>query len=333
MYTGCNVNFSDIIGQSEVVNSLKAVLKDDSTRHAYIFSGPEGIGKRTVARIFAASLLCSARNSEDRCEQCQPCHLFNSGNNPDFFVMEAEGASISVDEVRRMQQDISVRPLYSGKKVYLIIDADKMTVQAQNCLLKTLEEPPGYAVIILTASNSNSLLETIRSRSIIYNFRKNTDDEIRACILKSSAIQSGSIDFIVSYADGVPGKALKLIESEDFRANRDKAIEVIMKLKDSKLIEVFNIYDFFEENKDNIDTILDIMLLFYRDLLIAKKSGNENILINSDKKDIILKNVDRFAISKLIENIASIENTRRNIKQNANYQLVIEVMLMKLQEE
>ncbi len=333
MHTGCTVNFNDIIGQSEVVNSLKAVLRDDSARHAYIFSGPEGIGKRTLARIFASSLLCNSRNCETRCGDCQPCHLFDSGSNPDFYVMEADGATISVDEVRRMQQDISIRPLYSEKKVYLIIEADKMTVQAQNCLLKTLEEPPRYAVIILTASNSNSMLETIRSRSIIYSFRKNTDDEIKACILKSGAVDSGSIDYVVSYADGVPGKALKLIESEDFRVNRDRAIEVILRLKDSKLIEIFNIYDFFEENKDNIDTILDIMLLFYRDLLIAKKSGNENILINSDKKDIILKNVDGFEISRLIENIAAIENTRRNIKQNANYQLVIEVMLMKLQEE
>nr|WP_010681088.1 DNA polymerase III subunit delta' C-terminal domain-containing protein [Acetivibrio cellulolyticus] len=327
------MNFSDIIGQNEVVSSLKAVLRDDSARHAYIFSGPEGIGKRMVARIFASTLLCSGRNSVERCENCQPCHLFSSGNNPDFYVVEAEGASISVDDIRRMQQDICIRPMYSGKKVYLIAEADKMTVQAQNCILKTLEEPPGYAVIILTTSNSNSLLETIRSRSIIYNFRKNTDEEVKSCILKKELKELEGIDFIVSYADGVPGKALTLIESEDFRLNRDKAIEVILKLKNSELICIFDIYDFFEENKDNVDSILDIMLLFYRDLLIAKKSGNENILINSDKKDIILKNVDGFKIGKLIGNIAAIEEARRNIKQNANYQLVIEVMLMKLQEE
>lgn len=326
------MNFDDIIGQNEVVNSLKAVLEDDSTRHAYIFSGPNGIGKRMVARIFAAALLCSTRNSFVRCESCQPCLLFNSGTNPDFYVVEAEGSSISVDDIRKMQQDISIRPMYSGKKVYLIAEAEKMTVQAQNCLLKTLEEPPAYAVIILTASNSNSLLETIRSRSIIYNFRKNTDDEVKACILKEVEDLKG-LEFIVSYADGVPGKALTLLQSEDFRLIREKAVEVILRLRDSKLLEVFDIYDFFEENKDNIDPIFDIMLLFYRDLLIAKKSGNENILINSDKKDIILKNVDGFKASKLIENIAAVEEARRNIKQNANYQLVIEVMLMKLQEE
>lgn len=326
------MNFDDIIGQNEVVNSLKAVLEEDSTRHAYIFSGPYGIGKRMVAKIFSATLLCCARNSFTRCESCQPCLLFNSGTNPDFYVVEPEGSSISVDDIRKMQQDISIRPMYSGRKVYLIAEAEKMTVQAQNCLLKTLEEPPAYAVIILTTSNSNSLLETIRSRSIIYNFRKNTDDEVKACILKEVEDSTG-LDFIVSYADGVPGKALVLLQSEDFRLNREKAVEVILRLRDSKLLEVFDIYDFFEENKDNIDSILDIMLLFYRDLLIAKKSGNENILINSDKKDIILKNVDRFKTGKLIENIAAVEEARKNIKQNANYQLVIEVMLMKLQEE
>lgn len=330
---GCNVNFNDIIGQNEVVNSLKAILKEHSTRHAYIFSGPEGIGKRLVAKAFAAALLCSERNSFEACENCQSCRLFQSGTNPDFYVLEAEGTSISVDDIRRMQQDISIRPMYSAKKVYLIAEADKMTVQAQNCLLKTLEEPPEYAVIILTAVNVNSLLETIRSRCILYNFRKNTDEEVRRCIQKVKGHELTGIDFIVSYADGVPGKAIKLIESEDFLSNRDKAIEIMLKLRNSNLIEVFDAYGFFEENKDNIDSILDIMLMFYRDLLIAKETGKENILINSDKKDIILKNVDKFEINKLIKNINAIEEARKNIKQNANYQLVIEVMLMKLQEE
>jgi DNA polymerase-3 subunit delta' len=330
---GCNVNFSDIIGQNEIVNALKAVLKDDSSRHAYIFAGPEGNGKRMVAKIFAAALLCTARNSFVRCESCQSCRLFESGTNPDFYVLEAEGASIGVDEVRKMQQDISIRPLYGAKKVYLIVEADKMTVQAQNCLLKTLEEPPGYAVIILTTVNTNSLLETIRSRSILYNFRKNTDEEIKNCLQKIKGYELPGIDFIVSYANGVPGKAIELVESEDFRINRDKALEVILRLRNSKLIEIFDAYGFFEENKDNIDSILDIILIFYRDLLITKKTGNENILINSDKKDIIVRNVDGFEIDKLIKNIAAIEEARRNIKQNANYQLVIEVMLMKLQEE
>ncbi len=330
---GCNVNFSDIIGQNEIVNALKAVLKDDSSRHAYIFAGPEGIGKRMVAKIFAAALLCAERNSFIRCENCQSCRLFESSTNPDFYVVEAEGTSISVDDIRKMQKDISIRPLYAAKKVYLIAEADKMTVQAQNCLLKTLEEPPRYAVIILTAANSNSLLETIRSRSILYNFRKNTNEEVKTCIQKIKGDELSGVDFVVSYADGVPGKAIELVESEDFRINRDKALEVILRLRNSKLIEIFDIYGFFEENKDNIDSILDIMLIFYRDLLITKKTGNENILINSDKKDIILDNVDGFEIDKLIRNIAAIEDTRRNIKQNANYQLVIEVMLMKLQEE
>jgi len=330
---GCNVNFSDIIGQNEVVNSLKTLLKDDCTRHAYIFAGPEGIGKRLVAKTFAAALLCGERNSFDSCEKCQSCLLFKSGTNPDFFVLVSEGRSIGVDEIRRMQQDVSIRPMYSAKKVYLIEEADKMTVQAQNCLLKTLEEPPGYAVIILTTKNSNSLLETIKSRSILYNFRKNTNEEVKTCVQQINVDNVSGIDFIVSYADGVPGKAIELIESEDFRSNRDKTIEVVLKLKKSKLMDVFETYGFFEENKENIDSILDIMLLFYRDLLIAKKTGNENMLINSDKKDIIIRNIDEFRIDELIKNIDVIEQARKNIKQNANYQLVIEVMLMKIQEE
>jgi len=327
------VKFNDIVGQNEVVNSLKNILKEHSTRHAYIFAGPEGIGKRLVAKVFASALLCIDSDSLEACGECQLCRLFQSGTNPDFYVLETEGTSISVDDIRKMQQDISIRPMYSEKKVYLIAEADKMTVQAQNCLLKTLEEPPEYAVIILTAVNINNLLETIRSRCILYNFRKNTDEEIRQCIKKVKGHELSGIDFIVSYADGIPGKAIRMIESEDFLSVRDKVIEIVLKLRDSNLAEIFDVYGFFEDNKDNVDSILDIMLMFYRDLLIVKKVGKENILINSDKKDIILKNAKRYEINKLIKNVNAIEEARKNIKQNANYQLVIEVMLMKLQEE
>lgn len=333
---GCSVDFNGIIGQREIVESLKSLLRNNKIGHAYIFSGPKGIGKETMARVFASVLLCSSDAVgalDESCAKCQSCRLFYNSSNPDFNVVEAGGSSISVEDIRNMQHDISIRPLYSQRKVYLILEAEKMTVQAQNCLLKTLEEPPKYAVIILTTSNYDSLLETIRSRSMRYDFKKNSFDEVVEFLKERTGKDSGEIGFIASYADGVIGSALELMESEDFKEIREKAVELVLRLNGAKLVDIFEIYDFFEENRDRIDQILDIMLVFYRDLLVAGKSGNENILINSDKKDIILRNVDKFSMEKLLKNIETIEAVRKNIKQNANYQLAIEVMLMKLQEE
>lgn len=327
------MNFDSVVGQREVVGSLENAIRNDKVAHAYIFTGPKGIGKRMVAEAFAGILLCGERSGSRACGCCACCRMVENGSNPDFIVIEAEGNSIGIEEIRKIQSEIIVKPLYSEKKIYLIADADKMTVQAQNCLLKTLEEPPPYAVLILTTSNYNAILETIRSRTLKYSFKKNTHDEIQGILEKKLETHLENINFVRAYSDGVPGVALELAGSEEFAALREKTVELVFKLAKSKLVDVFTIYDFFEANKNNIDILLDIMLLVYRDLLVAKKSHNGNVLINSDKKDIILRNAENFSLDKLVANIEEVETARRNIKQNANYQLAIEVMLMKLQEE
>ncbi|HHW47797.1 MAG TPA: DNA polymerase III subunit delta' [Clostridiaceae bacterium] len=327
------MDFSDIVGQKEIVESLKNKIASGRVGHAYIFSGPKGIGKKTMARIFAGLLLCEEGSGGRRCGKCMPCRLFDSGSNPDFREINPADASIKIDDIRDMQSDIIIRPLYSDRKVYLIVDADRMTEQAQNCLLKTLEEPPSYAVIILTSSNNDALLETILSRAANYSFRKNTPEEVKE-FLKSKNIHGNKpVDFIVSYADGIIGTAVELADSDEFTTIREKTIDLVIKLSDSKLASIFNIYKFFDENKSNIETILNIMVLFYRDLIIAKKEQFGHILINSDKKDIILDNARRFSLRKLLDNIEAVETAHKNLKQNANYQLTIEVMLMKIQEE
>ena len=327
------MDFSGIIGQKDVVDALKISLRSNRIGHAYIFSGPCGIGKKTVARIFSSILMCSEGREDESCGKCKSCLLFENGSNPDYCVLEVEGSSIGVEDIRRLQHDISVRPLYSQKKVYLIPEAEKMTVQAQNCLLKTLEEPPEYGVIILVTSNYDALLETIRSRSVRYDFKRNTFDEVKKFLTDKFGIEYEKAGFIASYANGVIGKAIELLEAEGIKEVRDRVINALVKLKKSGREAVFEINSLFEESKDDGESILDIMLLFYRDILVAGKYGNENILINSDKKDIILENARELSTEKLLNNIAVIEETCNAIKKNANFQLAVEVMLMKLQEE
>jgi len=328
------MNFSDIIGQKEVLTSLGNSIEAERVGHAYIFNGAKGIGKKTVAKIFSQMLLCDQNVSGKSCGECPSCRMFVTGTNPDFCVIgQNSDANISVEEIRKLQSQIIVKPMYSKKKIYLIMDADRMTVQAQNCLLKVLEEPPEYAAIILTTSNYNSLLETIRSRTLKFRFKKNTYGEVYELLEERFGEKLSGINFITAYADGIIGIALELAGSEEFAQLREKTTEVLLRLIKSRLEDVFDIYDFFDANKNNIDTILDIMLLLYRDMLVMKKAGNEILLINSDKKDIILSNALGFSAPKLAKDMEIIEQTRRNIKQNANYQLSIEVMLMKLQEE
>ncbi|MDP4181691.1 MAG: DNA polymerase III subunit delta' C-terminal domain-containing protein, partial [Bacillota bacterium] len=267
------------------------------------------------------------------CGECLACKTFDNDTNPDIHIIDGSDGSIGVDEIRTLQSDIILKPMYSPKKVYLIFDADTMTAQAQNCLLKTLEEPPSYAVIILTASNYEALMETIKSRVSRLSFKKYSKEEIKGALEKTIDKTIDNMDFVVSFSDGVIGAALNIAGSDEFIKTRDETIEVVGKMVDSKLVEIFDLMKFFEENKHNIDKVLDIMLTFYRDIMIYKKTGEENMLINSDKKGIILNNVNKFSAKKLGDNIEQIEKTRRILQQNANYQLSMEVMLMKLQEE
>lgn len=333
MRQGLAVNFKGIIGQREVVKRLEEQIKNKKVGHAYIFSGPKGIGKRTVAEIFASMVMCQEDGGYGNCGVCHSCRLFKGGTNPDFYRIKTEKNTISVEEIRSMQKDVYVKPLYSPKKVYLIEEAEKMTVQAQNSLLKTLEEPPLYAIIIMTTSNNESLLETIRSRSVIYNFKKNTYEEVKKYLIENINLDEKEASFIASYADGVIGKAKELSESDEFKELRERTIGILLKLNEGNLKDIFFAYDFFEENKEKIQDILDIMLIFYRDILIAKKFGNEKMLINLDKKDIILENLKNFSTEKIYKNIETIDNLSNNIGKNVNYQLAVEVMLMKLQEE
>lgn len=327
------MNFNDIIGQREIVNRLKTQIKNKKIGHAYIFSGPKGIGKKTLAKIFTSIAICKESNEEGNCGKCQACRLFKGETNPDFYYIKTEKSSISIEDIRNMQKDVFIKPLYSPKKVYLIDEAEKMTMQAQNCLLKTLEEPPLYTIIIMTTSNHGSLLETIRSRSVIYSFKKNTFEEVKKYLINNEKIDANGVDFIASYADGVIGKAKELAKSTEFKECREKTIKILLKLNEGNLKDIFFAYDFFAENKEEIEEVLDIALTFYRDILVAKKSGNEKMLINSDKKDIILRSVNNFSTEKVYKNIEVIDNLRNNIKKNVNYQLAVEVMLMKLQEE
>ena len=327
------MNFDDIIGQMEVKHTLLNSLLRDRVSHAYVFNGPPGIGKRTVAAIFAGLLLCTDLREGKACGRCQACLLYGGGSNPDFRRTWTEEAGIGVDEIREIQGDVAVRPMYSKRKVYIIENADKMTVQAQNCLLKTLEEPPSYVVIILTVSNYEAMLETIRSRAMRLTFKKYTDEQVRQAVRSSCAEVNAGMDFITAYAGGVIGAALELAGSAEFAVLREKTVDMLAKIRGAGLSEVLGFSSFFEENRDSIDLVLEMMAVYYRDLLVARETGNENMLINSDKKDIIFINAEAYKPRRLLDHIGHIEAARRALKQNANYQLAIDNMLIKLQED
>ncbi len=330
------MNFDSILGQKNIVASLKMHIKNEKVGHAYLFVGPSGIGKKTLASIFSSILLCQYPSEEGSCEKCLPCKLTANKTNPDILLLRPSGTNIGIEDIRGIQKDIFIRPVYSTRKIYIIIDANKMTIQAQNCLLKMLEEPPRFTCFILTASKYDSILETIQSRTVKYSFCRNSSDEVKYFFKNRKNSPINELDFIAQYANGIIGTAIELIDSDDFINIRKKTIDLLHEMlshQSNSLKIEHKLYDHFESNKDIFDRLLDILVLFYRDLLIYKKCKDQFILINSDKKDIIKNVVKDFNISLMLRSIEIIEFTRNSIKRNVNFQLAIEILITKLQEE
>ncbi len=319
-----------MLGHQKVLNTLQAAIKNDNISHAYIFEGANGIGKRESALSFSSMLMCGADGIP--CGRCKACQLFQQGSHPDFQeIYLGDDKSISVEDVRNILKGLVIRPLYSKYKVFLINNADNMTVQAQNALLKSLEEPPSYVVFILTVQSGAAMTQTIRSRCQKIFFNKLSNEDIIDILQTKYGCFKPEWNFVVSYSDGVIGTAIELVDFPEYLEIRDEVLEKVMQLLNSEDIDLFMLYEIFEKNDDKMDFILRVMLIFIRDLVIYNQSHNIRLLINSDKKDMIIKN-ESLNLSSLMKCIHAIWSAKRGLEVNANFQLTIEVMLMKIQQ-
>ncbi len=327
------MNFNDLTGQHKVVQSLKNSIDNKMTSHAYIFEGPVGIGKKTVAAIFASALVCLDKTDKP-CNKCRSCVKSAHGNHPDIKqIKELETASIGIDIVRSLQKDIYIRPYEAERKVYIITEAERMTNQAQNGLLKILEEPPEYCVIILTVENSSRLLDTVLSRAVTIKFSNNTQREVEEFLTVNYSHLGDSIPVLSAFSGGIIGRAIDMASSADYKTMRKEVLSIFTKLIKEDELSVLDMMTFFIENKDKIEIILEMMLSVARDILIIKGVNNSKLLINIDMKFEIeaLSHKVRSGVMEEVINI--IIDTKRKTNRNVNYALAVEMMLIKSWEE
>ena len=224
--------FNKIIGNEEIQNLLKQAIKNNRTSHSYLFVGTEGIGKKQIAKEFAKALLCL--NNDKYCNTCKSCIEFDDNNNPDFVILEPDENSIKIEQIREIQRKVVEKPIISNQKVYIIDNSDKMTTEAQNCLLKTLEEPPKYITIILIGTNENAFLSTIKSRCTILRFKDIPQHKIE------EYLDTQQIYFkdkrILKACGGSIGKALEI---KDRQEEYESIHEFIENLAQENIIDIF----------------------------------------------------------------------------------------------
>ena len=293
--------FENIFGNNSIKNILKQSIDSNKVSHSYLMIGVSGIGKKMIATEFAKGILCL---SEDKaCNHCKSCIEFNSNNNPDFFCIEPEGNSIKIEQIRELQKKIQEKPIISEKKVYIIDQADLMTKEAQNCLLKTLEEPPEFVTIILVGTNENAFLTTIKSRCMILHFNPIEDLDIKK-FLENNYQMNNISQSMLDVFQGSIGKAILLRTKLEQYLELEKMID---KLDKVDLIELIEFADVLYKLKGEIYDMLD-----YINIILLKKA----------KKDYIYTNC-----------IKIVENTKKRLQQNANYDMCIDNLVFNIWEE
>lgn len=299
------MSFENIIGNSDIKNILTKTLKNNTILHSYMFIGEQGIGKKLIAKEFAKMILCE-NFDENECNKCKSCVEFNSGNNPDYVFIEPEGKNIKIEQIREMQNKVIEKPINSSKKVYIIDDADSMTKEAQNCLLKTLEEPPEYIVIILIVSNENKVLTTIKSRCMKINFKKLNDEDIKKYLMEDCNVQNVNNN-ILKMCDGSIGKCIAIKDKMDDYNELEKIFNNV----NVSITQLVNSSDLLYKNKDNINEYLN-----YINVILYKRA-------NDEKNNNI----------KYINSIKIVEETKQRLLNNSNYDMCIDYLLFNIWEE
>ncbi len=322
------MHFSQVAGQEETKASLIKSINNNQISHCYIFEGPKGMGKFNLALIFAQSLLCLNFHKEP-CNQCNSCIKVNSFNHPDLHVINEDEKSIKREDIDELINSIYKKPYEAKRKVYIIKDAHSMTVQAANTFLKTLEEPPSDTVMILLTTNSNLLLPTIVSRCQEVKFRNISKETIKR-YLNEYNMTPEAVELAVNYSNGNLNKAINIIKGNDeILKKREEIINIFDKIINSDSEIIYELESYFDEQKDNIDLVIEIMIIWIRDVLFVC-NGMENLVINKDYINLLYKHGKGMKMDSDI--VEFMQNVSDNIKSNVSYKLAIDNMLLKIQE-
>lgn len=324
--------FEQIIGHESIIQHLQNAISSQKVSHAYIFHGEAGMGKKLLAAAFAKTLQCEEGGILP-CGRCRSCMQADSGNHPDIIRVTHEKVSIGVDDIRlQVNADIQVKPYDSKYKVYIIEDGDKLTEAAQNALLKTMEEPPEYAVILLLVSNITALLPTILSRCVQLNLKPVDKAAIKEYLMLRHQIPDYKAEMAAAFSGGNVGKAVKYASSEEFEKMKDDVLHILKYIDEMELHEVISGLKLLTANKPVIEDYIDLMILWYRDVVMYKATMDPDLLLYREERSFINHQANIRSYDNIEKIINAMEKAKIRLRANVNFDIAIELMLLTIKE-
>lgn len=325
--------FSNIVGNEQIINHLRSAVELDKVSHAYIFNGEKGSGKKLLAQAFARLLQCDGEG-EKPCGSCRSCRQAQSGNHPDIIKINHEKPNtVGIEDIReQLVGDIQIKPYQSRYKIYIVPDAEKMTVQAQNALLKTIEEPPAYAVILLLTTNASSFLPTILSRCVVLNMKPVPDREVRRYLMEHVEVPDYQADVAVAFAQGNIGKAVQLSTSEYFNEIKNAALHLLKNVERMDISDITAVVKTVSEYKTDIRDYLDILAVWYRDVLYFKATKDANSLIFKDQIQYIREQTQNCSYEGVEMILTALQKAKERLKANVNFDLTMELLFLTIKE-
>lgn len=327
-----------ILGREALYSYMKEAAKSERYAHAYIFEGEDGIGKLFFAKQFAKMILCTSKKIEDErratsCETCVSCKQVIGGNNPDIIYVSPDKASgISVDEIRtKINADIEKYP-YGEYKVYIIKNAESMNENAQNALLKTIEEPPFYAIIILLSENNNKLLKTIRSRCIEFSIKPVDIDTIKKYLIEEYGVVDYIAEIAAKFSAGNIGRAVRYATDDDFLEMKNLIVRLLRNLDNNGMAEILEGLKSLEGYKKEIKDCIELMVLWFRDLLVLKATGDVNkLLFNGEYKSMKLQ-IEKREYETIEKAIEMMKKTKQRLMANVRFETAMEIMILYMKD-
>lgn len=322
--------FSEIVGNERIINHLKSAIERDRPSHAYVFHGEDGCGKRTTAETFAMGLLCEHSRNGEPCGQCRSCLQMKSGNHPDFFKVTHEKTVISVDDIReQLISEIQIKPYSSKYRIFIVDEAEKMRDAAQNALLKTLEEPPSYGIIILLSNNINMFLETILSRTVNFAFMPADREEVTKFLIKEAGVPDYQARAAAVCAEGNPGLALKWVKLEEFNEQREMSLRILRRIGKKDTAKLAEAASALAKDKGDLDFFLRMLRVWIRDVLYIKSSGNTGRCMLREEIKTLQMQAETVSDKKLGELLTAGEELRNRLKYNVNAEMSLEMFFMR----